>query len=109
MPINERITRQNAIPMVISCVLLLGVWISVLLHVPVAAYRNPPYHRFGGFDFSHWWAGWAIYGGQLVIALLLRRSRYGYRPILSVVIAILVVCLMIHVGSFLFALGEPTL
>ena len=104
---NPRITRLNAVPILISCAFLLGIWVSLLLHFPVGLWRNPPYHRFGAFDFGHWWTGWAIYGGQMVAALLLRKSRFGYRPILSVVIAILLVCLLLNGWAFLAALGMP--
>jgi hypothetical protein len=106
---NPKITRQNVVPMLISCLLLLGIWVSLLLHFPAAAWSNPPNHHYGGFDFGHWWTGWAIYGGQMIAALLLWRSRYGYRPILAVVIVVLALCIMLNLSAFLVALRKPTL
>ena len=107
--LRDKITRQNIFPVLISSILLLGVWISLILHFPGAGRRNPPFHKFGGFNFDEWWIEWAIYGGQFLIALVLLRSRFSYRPMLIAVVVVLAICLVVQMTSFLIALGRPSI
>lgn len=99
---NDRINWRDAFFTIVSSSALL---VSLMMHIPGGRFRNPPYHRFGGFDLGYWWAGWAIYGGQIVIAILLRRKQYGCRPILSVVIVVLILCILVNLASLLMTLG----
>lgn len=107
--LRDKITRQNIAPVLVSSVLLLGVWISLILHFPGAGRKNPPFHKFGGFNFDEWWIGWIIYGGQFLITLILLRSRFSYKPILIVVIVVLATCLLVHMTTFLIALERPSI
>jgi hypothetical protein len=92
----------------VGSAVVLALCVSLLVHAPFSyLYRNPPYHSYGGFDVGYWLQGLLIYGIQLVVAVLLRRSRYGTRPILSVAVIVLIVCLVANLGTFFVALRRP--